>query len=164
LVLMVISWLVPFLVHLIPWNGEQPLGTHLLPVFWTTFVAVYYFGLWAGLAVALVTPALNLVFTGLPAAGFVASMTLELVAFVAIAAWTVKRWPSFWLAAPLAFLPAKAIAIAVRWAVPVFAYHRDPLEHWVGAMQTGLAGLVVLLFVNLVVIGASEPDSDWDTT
>jgi len=49
-VLAVVAWLVPFLVHLIPWAGARPLGVYMLPVFWTTFVAVYFYGALAGLA------------------------------------------------------------------------------------------------------------------
>ncbi|MFI5337409.1 MAG: hypothetical protein ACHQ5A_11530, partial [Opitutales bacterium] len=66
-VLLVASWLVPVLVHLVPWHGSLPLGVALLPGFWTAFVAVYFFGARIGLPVALVTPAVNLLTTGLPA-------------------------------------------------------------------------------------------------
>lgn len=134
-----------------------------MPAFWTAFAAVYFFGLWAGLAVALVTPVVNLLLTGLPAMERVASMSLELAAFVAIAAWLVKTWPTFVLTAPLAYLPAKAIAIAVRWAVPAFEYHRNVLEHWTSSVVHGMAGLGVLLIVNVVVVRLAQADSDWDS-
>ncbi len=39
-ILMLVAWLVPFLVHLVPWAGPRPLGVYLLPAFWTAFVAV----------------------------------------------------------------------------------------------------------------------------
>jgi Na+-transporting NADH:ubiquinone oxidoreductase subunit NqrD len=159
---MALSWAVPFVVHLIPWNGEQPLGVHLLPAFWAAFVAVYLFGFWAGLLVALVTPAVNLIATGLPVMERMGSMSLEMVAYVAIAASVVRLWPDFRLTAPLAFLPAKAIAIVVRWAVPAFAYHRDPVAHWVDSISSGLAGLGVLLILNVALVSVASSDSDWD--
>src|SRR5262249_38205634 len=104
----------------------------------------------------------NLLVTGLPAAERVGSMSLEVVAFVAITAWLVRTWPKFALAAPLAYLPAKAIAIAVRWAVPAFEYHRNVVDHWTSSIVNGMAGLGVLLIVNVVVVRLAQADSDWD--
>lgn len=150
--LMLAAWLVPVLVHLIPWSGERPLGVYLLPVFWTAFVAVYWQGPARGLLVALFNPALNLLITGLPALERLGTMGLELAGFVAVTALLLYRWPRFVLAAPLAYLPAKAFAILVQWAVPAFNYHRDPIAHLRDSVVNGLAGLAVLLALNLLLV------------
>ena len=55
-VLVVVAWLVPFLVHLVPWGGARPLGVYLLPVFWTTFLAGFVFGALPRRALGLVGP------------------------------------------------------------------------------------------------------------
>src|SRR3954468_12358158 len=78
-ILLATAWLVPFLVHLLPWSGHRPLGVYLLPVFWTTFVALYFRGAWLGLLVGLVTPVINLAVTGLPVSTTIGSMALEVV-------------------------------------------------------------------------------------
>ncbi len=118
--LAVVAWLVPLLVHLAPWSGTRPLGVYVLPVFWTTFVAVYFYGALPGLAVGLVTPLVNLALTGLPALASVGSMGLEVAFFSLGAALVVSRWPAFWFPAPLAWLAAQALVVGGEVLVPVF--------------------------------------------
>ena len=161
-VLLVVAWLVPFLVHMAPWAGVRPLGVYLLPVFWTAFVAVYFYGVAVGLAVGLITPAVNLVFTGLPLPMYIGLMALEVFLFVLFAAGTLSRWPNFRLAAPLAYLVAKAVAIGLQWTIPAFDYHRDPVDHWLTSLQNGLAGLGVLLAVNLLLVAYYPKTDPWE--
>ena len=162
MVLLAVAWLVPFLVHIAPWSGAQPLGVYLLPVFWTAFVAVYFYGAAVGLAVGLITPAVNLVFTGLPLPLYISLMALEVFLFVLIAATALSRWPNFRLAAPLAYLAAKAVAIGLQWGIPVFDYHRDPVDHWLASLQNGLAGLGVLLAINLLLFVFYPKIDPWE--
>src|SRR5512141_2305160 len=93
--LLVAAWLVPLLVHLLPWSGPRPLGAYLLPVFWTTFLAVYFRGALLGLLVGLVTPVINLLFAGLPALASTSPLGLEVAGFVLVAAWLLRRRPGF---------------------------------------------------------------------
>lgn len=163
LVLMAVAWLVPFLVHILPWSGPRPLGVHLLPAFWTAFVAVYLYGGAIGLLVALVVPVANLLTTGMPSLERTGMMTLELAAFVGMAAWMIHRWPALRFAAPLAWLPAKALTIAVQWALPVFVYIRNPLDHFLASTSSCLGGLGVLLAINLTLVALLPKDRDWDS-
>src|SRR4051812_37497646 len=80
-VLLALAWVVPFAVHLVPWSGDRPLGAYLLPMFWTAFVAVYFYGAWIGLLVGLFAPAINLALTGMPAGQFIIETSVELVVF-----------------------------------------------------------------------------------
>jgi len=162
LVLMVVAWLVPFLVHLVPWSGPRPLGVHLLPAFWTAFVAVYLYGGGIGLLVALVVPAVNLLTTGLPAWERVAPMMLELAAFVGIAMWLVRRWPAAFFVAPIAWLLARVVTLGVQWAVPVLHYTLNPVEHFLSSAQSSLAGIGVLLVINFVLVRLLPKDAQWD--
>lgn len=162
LVLMAVAWLVPFLVHLMPWAGPRPLGVHLLPAFWTAFVAVYLYGAGVGVLVALVAPVVNTITTGLPVSDRVLAMSVELIVYVALAATAVRRWPSLRLLAPLAWLPAYALTLAVQWAVPTFGYARSPFEHFVGTLANVWPGLLVLLVVNAALVRLLPKDADWD--
>ena len=146
-VLLALAWLIPFLVHLVPWAGERPLGAYLLPVFWATFIAVYFYGLTAGLFTGLFAPAVNLLVTGLPAWRFFGTMGLELVVFVLVTTWAVRQSPRFWLWAPLGYFVAKTVAVLLLTAPAVV----DPGA--VGYFFThlavgGAAGLVVLALIN----------------
>ena len=161
--LLVAAWLVPFLVHLVPWHGERPLGVYLLPVFWTTLVAVRVYGIGFALVVGLVTPLVNLALTGLPAAARIGPMALEVVGFVLVAGWLARKAPRFFLAAPAAYATGKALAIGVQWAVPAFDYTRDPAAHLLASLQNGLAGLVILTLLNLGLMLWAQRGKDWDT-
>lgn len=163
LVLMAVAWLVPFLVHIAPWGGARPLGVHLLPAFWTAFVAVYLYGGVIGMLVALVVPVANLLTTGLPTWERTGLMTLELALFVGFAVLLVRRWPTLRLAAPLAWLPAKVLTIAAQWALPVFAYTRDPVDHFLASTTSSLAGLGVMLAINVALVHLLPKDRDWDS-
>ena len=109
LVLLVLAWLVPFLVHLVPWSGARPLGAYVLPVFWATFVAVYFYGTAAGLMTGLFAPALNLLVTGQPEWRMFGSISLELVVFVLATTWAVRQAPRIWVWAPLGYMLAKTV-------------------------------------------------------
>ena len=161
-VLVVVAWLVPFLVHLLPWGGARPLGVYVLPVFWTTFLAVYFHGALIGLAVGLVAPLVNIALTGLPALRMAGNMGMEVAFFVGVAALLAGRWPAFWLAAPLAWVAAKALAIGVQFLVPAFEYAGQPAQHLLRSTQNGLAGLAVLAAINVLLVVFYPKTEEWE--
>ena len=163
-VLLLSSWLVPVLIHLLPALGHRENGVYLIPAFWAAFMAVYFYGSALGVVVALVTPLINLMLTGLPAAGWVGPMSLELVAYTLTCAWLLRRWGTLWLIAPFAYIPAKAFALGVIWAVPAFHARRDVLNHLLDSTCNALPGLGVLLVINLalVLLAPREQGRDWD--
>ena len=161
--LMTAAVAVPFLVHVMPWSGPKPAGVSLMPVFWTAFVAVFLETTLTALLVALATSVGNMLITGHPAVDWLGSMNLELLAYVLVAAFLVRRWPRFWGAAPLAYLPAKALVIGLQWMIPAMHETRPPLEHFVTAVTNGRLGLAVLLVINLVLVRLAAPSADWDS-
>jgi hypothetical protein len=161
-VLVVVAWLVPFLVHLVPWDGARPLGVYLLPVFWTTFLAVYFYGALPGLAIGLVAPLANLALTGLPALRMAGNMGMEVAFFVGAAALLAGRWPAFWFAAPLAWVAAKALAIAVQFLVPAFEYAGQPWPHLMRSTQNGLVGLAMLAVINVLLVEFYPKTDEWE--
>ena len=161
-VLAVVAWLVPFLVHLIPWSGMRPLGVYLLPVFWTTFVAVYFYGALVGLAVGLVTPLVSLALTGLPALSMVGTMGLEVGFFALGAAVMMSRWPAFWFTAPFAWMAAKALTIAAQFLLPAFHYADQPGQHLLRSTENGLTGLGVLAAINWLLVAFCPKTDTWE--
>ena len=151
-VLLAIAWLIPFLVHLAPWPGARPLGAYLLPIFWATFVAVYFYGAGAGLLTGLFAPAVNLLVTGLPAWKSFGVAGVEVVIFVLFATWTVRRAPRGWWWAPLGYLAARIVAALLLSAPAAFGSLPATgkfLEH---VAVDGAAGLVVLAAINLALV------------
>jgi hypothetical protein len=161
-VLLVAAWLVPVLVHLVPWDGHRPLGVYLLPVFWVTFVALYFHGAALGLLVGLVTPVINLSLTGLPAMQSVGMMSLEVAFFVVFAAGLMARWPGFRFTAPLACVVAKGAAIMVGFVVPAFGQTENPAQHLARSTQNGLAGLAVLAAINFLLVAFYPKTDAWE--
>ena len=147
-VLLALAWLIPFLVHLAPWSGARPLGAYLLPVFWATFIAVYFYGAMAGLLTGLLVPAINLVVTGLPAWRAVGSMSLELIVFVLATTWAVRRAPGFWLLAPLGYFVAKTVSALLLSATTTFGSAGAAGHFFSHLLIGGGAGLVVLALIN----------------
>lgn len=147
-VLLALAWLIPFLVHLAPWAGARPLGAYLLPVFWATFLAVYFYGLGAGLLTGLFSPAVNLLVTGLPAWKFFGAMSLELVVFVFLTTWAVRAAPRFWLWAPLGYFAAKTISALLLSATTVLGRPDSAGYFFTHLVVGGAAGLVVLALIN----------------
>jgi hypothetical protein len=153
-VLLAVAWAVPFLVHLIPWTGARPLGVYLLPMFWTTFVAVYFYGATVGLVVGLFAPAVNLVVTGLPAGRYAAESALELLAFASASAWAVRRWPRLVVTAPLGYVVARlAWAEWVALTDPAVQLQdvRSAGRSILHALVNGAPGLLVLLGANIAL-------------
>jgi len=147
-VLLALAWLVPFLVHLAPWSGARPLGAYLLPVFWATFIAVYFYGAAAGLLTGLLVPAISLAVTGLPAWRAVGSMSLELIVFVLATTWAVRRAPGFWLLAPLGYLVAKTVSALLLSAATTLGSAAAAGHFLAHMLVGGAAGLVVLALIN----------------
>lgn len=158
-VLLALAWLVPFLIHLVPWAGARPLGVYLLPAFWTAFVAVYLYGLGIGLLVALFAPALNLVLTGLPALAWLAMMSWELTVFVLLTWWAVRKFPGWWVIAPAGYIGAKLSATLLQMALG--NTNHAGLAGLASSFRNGLAGLAMLAAVNfaLTKLYAKRPEA-----
>jgi uncharacterized membrane protein len=150
-VLLALAWLIPFLVHLVPWAGERPLGAYLLPLFWATFIAVYFYGATAGLLTGLFAPAVNLLVTGLPAWKFFGTMTLEVGVFVLFTTWTVRQAPRFWLVAPLGYFAAKTLTALLVTTQTVVGRPDAAGYFFTHLVVGGAAGLVVLTLINFAL-------------
>lgn len=146
--LLVVSWLIPFLVHMVPWSGERPLGAHLLPMFWATFVAVYFYGAAIGALVGLFAPAVNLILTGFPAWKFFGGMSLELLVFALVSAWAIRRAPRLMFIAPLGYIFAKLIAAVVLLLINSPVDWAASGASFLRSLAGSAAGLAVLLAID----------------
>ncbi len=152
-VLLAVAWFVPFAVHLAPWSGVRPLGAYLLPMFWTSFMAAYFYGPKIGALTGFFAPAVNLLVTGLPAWRFLSVMSGELVVFALITAWAVCRFPRFFLLAPIVCILTVLISTAIQVVASAgfsVAALGEPLGQ---AVVDGFAGLTVLSAINAVLVG-----------
>jgi hypothetical protein len=158
-ILLASACLVPFLVHLIPFSGARPLGAYVLPMFWATFVAAYFYGARIAVVTALAAPAVNLLFTGRPALAFVGISSLELVLFALLAAWATRRFPRLWLSAPLGYLAARIVTTTLVAATGILSNNSASglsfgiaFAHLPASIARAISGLLILGLINLVLI------------
>lgn len=149
-VLLAVAWLVPMLVHTVPWSGERPLGAHLLPMFWAPLVAAYFYGATLGAAVAVFAPAVNLLLTGLPALPRMGTLAAEVVVFAVAVALAVRRFPRWAIIAPLACAAAKLVVLLVTPFVAAGAGLNG--EAFRSAFAPAFPGLVVLAALNAALV------------
>ncbi|MDD2765331.1 MAG: hypothetical protein PHE83_15310 [Opitutaceae bacterium] len=150
-VLLVVAAVIPLLVHLLPSWDTAPLGVHLLPMFWMTFVAAYLHGARLGALAGLVAPLVNLLLTGLPAARAFSALTVELVAFALLAAWATRRFPRFWLVAPLSYAGARLVSILLQAGLTFGGFGTVPAL-LLRSLVAGLAGLGLLALINAALV------------
>ena len=150
--LLAIAWLVPFAVHLIPWAGARPLGAYLMPMFWTAFVAAYFYGARVGLLVGLFAPVTNEIVTGLPEWKSLMVPCVELVVFVFAVTLVVRRWPRFILLAPLGYLAAKLLSTVLRFVSSEFSDVGACVTHFVNSSARTWTGLIALMLINAALV------------
>jgi len=142
----------PMLVHLLPSWDNAPLGAHLLPMFWMTFIAVYLYGAGIGALAGLAAPLTNLLLTGLPAWKYLGVLSCELVIFALVTAWAVRRFPRIWLLAPAGYLVAKLFSTSMQAATTVFGDIGTPVSFFRQSLVNALVGLLVLAVINALCV------------
>ncbi len=150
-VLFVMATAAPLLVHLLPSWDSAPLGAHLLPMFWVTFVAAYFYGGSVGVLTGLATPLINHLLTAHPAWGMVGVLGSELAVFALVSAWIVRRSLHAWFAAPLAAVIAMVSCAALQAVLPAFG-PASAVRFLTGALAAGFPGIVLLGGINWFLV------------
>ncbi len=103
----------PQLAHLIPQGGLI-----LLPIYFFTLIAAYKYGLWVGLATAVLSPVVNHLLFGMPPAGMLAPILIKGVLLATAAAWAARRTGRVSLIAiALAVLTCQIVGTGAEWAM-----------------------------------------------
>ena len=148
-------WLLPVLVHLIPFNSPIPEGARFLPIFYAPVVAVWFFHPGVALLAGLLMPFINYGLTGMPPLNIAILLCIELVAFSLILTLGKARWPRLPVAAPLAGILCKvasALTLIVFPLVPA-----SPWTFFTESVSVAWPGLLILLAINLILLRVS-PD------
>lgn len=103
----------PQLAHLIPQGGLI-----LLPIYFFTLIAAYKYGLWVGLATAVLSPVLNHLLFGMPAVEMLAPILVKSVA-LAFAASYAAKWSGrvSLLAIAAAVVAYQLVGGVAEWAI-----------------------------------------------
>ncbi len=145
-----LMWLVPFLIHLIPFSGTVPPGARLLPIFYAPLLAAWLFNPMVGIASSLLMPFINYAFTGMPAFGMAVMLSVELSVFSLVLSIYKNRYPQQPLLAPLAVIAGKFISALLLLVIPLVPL--SPWNYFTSSVVNAIPGLLVLLALNLTLI------------
>ncbi len=156
-ILLCLSVLFPFMVHLIPIPEDARLGPRLLPVFYAPLLATLWGRARSAVAVALLAPWLNWGLTGHPSPPGAVVMTVQLLGFVvalrALLAGVGARW---FLAVP-AYFCGLAASAAVAATVPSLIGGRAVLAWATQSAIVGLPGITILLLITWLALRHYPP-------
>lgn len=140
----------PVLVHLIPVQAGPPMGARLLPIFLAATVAAMRLDAVSALSIAVLTPLLNRLLTGMPAGPMLPAVATELLLVVGLVLVARRLAPAMlrWVPAP-AYLLAAVVAGAV--------VHGDAIAATLGfAFSASWPGLILLAATG--VLAAPRPE------
>ena len=143
------SLLLPYLIHLIPFQGDVSLGIRLLPLFYAPMIAALLFRFHVGLVTAALAPVLNFVVTGFPVHPMLTLLTVELVVFVCMV-YLLRNNPILkWVNAPLALLIGLGAASLL---VPVVGMEITSIAFIKTALVNSWPGIALLVLINHFLI------------
>lgn len=156
-VLLALSVLFPFMIHIIPVPGDSQWGPRLLPMFYAPLLAALWGRVRSAAAVALLAPWLNWALTSHPAPPMALVTMVELSAFVLVVRLLLAgAGPRWYLSAP-AYLAALAAAALVAGCFPALVGGRPALGWAAQSMVTGEPGIVILLVINWLALRFYPP-------
>jgi small-conductance mechanosensitive channel len=156
-ILLCLSVMFPFMVHVIPVPDVGRLGAMLLPMFYAPLLAALLARHRSALMVAALAPWLNWALTSHPAPLGAVALTIELVAFVLAMRALLARAGARWFLAAPAYLACMAAAALGAAAVPVLIGGRGSLAWALECVSTGLPGIAILVLINWLVLRCYPP-------
>lgn len=135
-ILVLIGWVLPAVVHLIP--SSVPLGPILMPLMIPIALAAFVLPLRSALAASAIIPALSLSTTGMPPLPIAVALAVEGMALVASVQAMLSRGASWWVA----FL-AGVLVCRVAGAAILATFLGQPLATAASTMVQGLVGLAL---------------------
>jgi hypothetical protein len=150
--ILAVSIVIPFLVHLLPAYNGAPAGAIVLAMFFAPYYAIKYFKFHVGVIAALFAPMLNYLVTGQPAAGLIPLLTLQLVLFVFVSKilYGVKAFQYL-----NAFFAYGASIIVSAILLLVFSGVMPGMTtggYFESAFITGFPGILLLILANATLI------------
>lgn len=79
-------------------------------------------------------------------------LSYELVVFGILSQQLYRRWPTFWAAAPLAYLFTKVSSALLLAILPFSLVPTTPWQYFGASLLNALPGLFVLLLINWLLV------------
>lgn len=151
-ILLFLSVMFPFMVHILPVPTDERLGPRLLPMFYAPLLAALWGRRSSALLISCGAPWLNWLLTSHPTPRMGIVMSIELLAFVLALRWLIARTGPRWFLAAPAFVCAKIASTVAVAFFPVLVGARPPLVWAVQGTLLGLPGIAVLVAINWLAL------------
>lgn len=156
-ILLALSVLFPFMIHVIPVPEDAQLGPRLLPMFYAPLLAALWGRVRSAAAVALLAPWLNWALTSHPTPPIAVVTMVELSGFVLVIRLLLAGvGPRWFLAAPAYFSGMMAAAFATG-LFPALIGGRPALPWAAQSIITGAPGIAILLLINWLALRCYPP-------
>jgi hypothetical protein len=156
-ILLTLSVMFPFLLHLLPVPETSRLGARLLPMFYAPLLAALWGRRQTAWLVALLAPWLNWALTRHPSPPGAIMMMIELVVFVAVVPRLLAARAIRWFIAIPSYLAGMVVAMLAAAFFPVLINGRPPVS-WLGqSLVLTLPGLTVLVLITVLVLRYYPP-------
>jgi hypothetical protein len=156
-ILLFLSVMFPFMIHLIPVPGNAQLGPRLLPMLYTPLLATLWGRTRSALAVALLAPWLNWALTSHPSPPGALVMMVQLLGFVFTLRILLTSLGARWFLAAPAYFSGMAASVLTAAVFPALIGGQAALTWAAKSTVIGLPGIVILVLINWLVLQYYPP-------
>ncbi|MSU66077.1 MAG: hypothetical protein EXS38_08280 [Opitutus sp.] len=147
-ILLALSLMFPFLIHILPVPEDARLGPRLLPMFYAPLLGALLGRTRSALIVAVVAPWLNWALTSHPIPPIAFVMTLQLLTFVGVLRALLARLGSRWFLAAPAYVGCVMVGALTVALFPGLIGGRAPMPWAAQGFVASWPGLVALVLIN----------------
>jgi hypothetical protein len=156
-ILLALSVMFPFMIHIIPVPGDSQLGPRLLPMFYAPLLAALWGRARSAIVLASAAPWLNWALTSHPAPLGAVVMMVELLGFVLGLRFLLTEVGAHWFLAAPAFLSGKIAAVAAATLFPALIGGRAALGWAAQSVVVGVPGIAILVLINWLALRHYPP-------
>lgn len=156
-ILLCLSVMFPFMIHIIPVPSDARLGSRLLPMFYAPLLAVLWGRNRSALVLALTAPWLNWALTSHPAPSGAIVMVVELLGFVIVLRFLLAGMGALWFLAAPAYFSGKIVAMMAATFFPAMIGGRAALAWATQSIAIGAPGIAILVLINWLVLRHYPP-------
>lgn len=155
-----LTMLLPFVVHMIPSWDDSPIGGKLLPIFYAPLIAAMTRKWHVSVVASIVSPWLNYLIFGAPNLALASMLSLQLVPFCYAAFWAGKTYGArFWIG-PAAFLVSKPTVLLLFFIVPSLMPRVNPFQFIHHTTVQAIPGLILLGIISYLTNRVFPPHAN----
>ena len=156
-IVLALSLMFPFLIHVLPVPETSRLGARLLPMFYAPLLAALWGRMATAWLCALLAPGLNWALTGHPAPPATYAMMIQLLVFVVAVRGLPLRAGLRWFMAIPAYLAGMVTTMLAALVFPAMIGGRPPVDWAVQSVIRSLPGVGVLVLITCLVLRFYPP-------